>query len=64
MVAVGMVLAGLLIAAPGSIDYLTSGDYASISGEMMAEKAYVESAREFIGLLMAAACLFYYGRSR
>jgi len=59
-VAGGMVLAGLLIAAPGFVDYLGSGDYASISGKMMAEKPYVESAREFLGLLIAAVGLFFY----
>ncbi len=58
----GMVLAGLLIAAPGFVDYLASGDYASIGGEMMEEKPYVESAREFAGLLIAAVGLFLYGR--
>jgi hypothetical protein len=62
LVAGGMVLSGLLIAAPGVVDYIASGDYASIRGKMLAEKAYVESAREFIGLLMASVCLIYYRR--
>lgn len=62
-VAAGMVLAGLLIAIPGFIDYLASGDYASIGGAMMAEKPYVEPAREFLGLMIAAAVMFFYGRS-
>ena len=62
-VAGGLVLAGLLIAAPGFVDYLTSGDYGSIGGKMMAEKPYVEPAREFLGLLIAAIALFFYGRS-
>ncbi len=61
-VAGGMVLAGLLIAAPGVVDYLASGDYSSIDEKMMDEKPYVESAREFIGLLIAAAGLIFYGR--
>ncbi|HUU73061.1 MAG TPA: transmembrane 220 family protein [Burkholderiales bacterium] len=56
----GMVLAGMLIAGPGFIDFLVSGDYASINDKMSAEKPYVESAREFIGLLMAAVCLIAY----
>ncbi len=60
LLAAGMVLAGLLISLPGFIDYLSSGDYSSIGGKMMAVKPYVESAREFLGLLIAAICLSLY----
>ena len=60
LVAAGMVLAGLLISVPGFVDYLASGDYAAIGGNMMAEKAYVEPAREFLGLLIAAVVLVFY----
>lgn len=63
VVGFGLVLAGLLIAGPGFIDYIVSQDYASITGKMMADKPYVEAAREFIGLLMASACLVFYARS-
>ena len=62
MLAGGMVLAGLLISGPGLLDYIASGDYDSISGKMMDEKPYVESAREFVGLFAAAICLLIYGR--
>lgn len=62
-VAAGMVLAGLLIAAPGFVDYLASGDYAAIGEKMKDEKPYVETAREVVGLLIAAAGLIFYGRS-
>ena len=62
LVAAGMVLSGLLIAAPGFIDYLTSGDYSSIGGKMMLAKPYVEAAREFIGLAIAAIALSFYNR--
>lgn len=61
-VASGMVAAGLLVAMPGFIDYLSSGDFASIGGEMMIDKPYVESAREFGGLLIAAFTLLIYQR--
>jgi hypothetical protein len=61
-IAFGMVVAGLLISSPGFLDYLTSGDYAAIGGQMMVEKPYVESAREFLGLLIAAACVAFYAR--
>ena len=57
LLAGGMVLAGLLIAVPGFVDFLVSGDYASINGKMSPEKPYMESARESIGLLIAAICL-------
>ena len=60
LIASGMVLSGLIIATPGTIDYLTSSDFAAIRGKMLGEKPYVESAREFIGLAMAAISLIYY----
>jgi hypothetical protein len=56
-VTMGMVLAGLLISGPGVIEYFTAEDYASIYGGMSAEKPYVESAREFGGLLIVAIYL-------
>ena len=61
-VASGMVAGGLLVAMPGFIDYLSSGDFASIAGEMMNSKPYVESAREFGGLIIAAFTLAIYQR--
>ena len=52
-VSMGMILAGLFISGPGAMEYFASEDYASISGDMLAAKPYVESAREFGGLLIA-----------
>ena len=63
VIAFGMVLAGLLISWPGFLDYLGSGDYSAIGSEMTVEKPYVESAREFLGLLIAAICLMFYART-
>lgn len=57
LVALGGVVAGLLIAAPGFQEYVQSGDWASLGGEMRADKPYVESGREFIGLVIAGAAL-------
>lgn len=57
-----MAVAGLLISWPGFLDCLTSGDYAAIGGQMMSEKPYVESAHEFLGLLIAGACVALYAR--
>ena len=58
----GLAAACLLVSFPGFIDFLNSGDYASIGGEMSADKPYVESAREFLGVLIGVACLRYYWR--
>lgn len=59
-IAAGMILSGLLIAAPGFADYLSSGNYGAITGEMMDNIPYVESAREFGGLAIAAGILAFY----
>lgn len=50
---IGGIAAGLLIAAPGVADYLTSGDL-SLTGDM-ARASHIEPAREFGGLLLALA---------
>ena len=60
----GIILAGLLIAWPGFVDYLQSGDYASLVGAMSPDKPYVEPAREFLGLVIAGAALIPYWRDR
>ena len=59
-VAAGMVIAGLLVSLPGFFDFLESGDYASVGGEMSAEKPYIEPAREFLGIFIGALCLVCY----
>ena len=61
-VAFGIILAGLLIAWPGFVDYLRSGDYASLVGAMTPDKPYVEPAREFLGLVIAGVALSPYWR--
>lgn len=58
----GAVLAGLITALPGTWQYLISGDYGSIMGDMRPDN-YVEPAREFFGLLLLLAVLVYYVRS-
>ncbi|MDH4126967.1 MAG: transmembrane 220 family protein [Gammaproteobacteria bacterium] len=60
-IATGLVVAGLLIAFPSLIDYLQSGDFVSITGDMRSA-SYVEPAREFVGLLLAFGLLLYYLR--
>lgn len=56
----GMILSGMIYAAPGFIDYLQSGRYGTITGSMNGPDAYVEPAREFIGLAMALAIVAFY----
>ena len=53
----GMVLAGLLMSAPGTLDYFSAGEWASIYGKMLNHQPYIESAREFGGLLIAGSYL-------
>ena len=57
LVTLGAVIAGVLIAAPGFVDYLQSGDWSSIAEHMNDEEPYIEQGREFVGLLIAAAAL-------
>lgn len=57
LVTLGAVTAGVLIAAPGFIDYLQSGNWGSIAEHMNDEEPYIEQGREFVGLLIAAAAL-------
>ncbi len=61
-IVVGLVSAALLLSFPGFVDYMRSGDYASLTGGMSAEKPYVESAREFLGTAIGAVCLLFYRR--
>lgn len=58
--AMGMIIAGLLMSLPGFWDYLTADDYLSITREMLGDKPYVEYGREFLGLLIAACLLMPY----
>ncbi|MEM7218439.1 MAG: transmembrane 220 family protein [Pseudomonadota bacterium] len=56
----GLLLAGLLQSLPGFVDYLTSDDLVSLTGAMNPALPFIESAREFIGLLLGAICLLVY----
>jgi len=49
---IGMTISGMMYAAPGAVEYFQSGNWSSIAGSMDGPAAYVEPAREFIGLLM------------
>jgi len=58
---IGMIVSGMIYAAPGFFEYLQSGQLGTIAGSMDGPDAYVEPAREFIGLLIALAIVGYYG---
>ena len=64
LVVLGLVIAGMLIAAPGILQYVQSGDFASINDKMRPDKPYIESAREFIGLAIAGTALLALLRRR
>ncbi len=52
----GVLFAGLVISLPGSVDFVLSDDYASIVAEMDENRPHIESAREFLGLVIALIC--------
>lgn len=60
LIAMGLSLAGLLITLPGTLDFIAAGDYGSISGGMSDDKPWIESAREFGGLLVAFVYLLLF----
>lgn len=60
-VAVGGVVAGLLVSAPGFVNYLGAGDF-GILFEDMHVAASVEPAREFLGLALSLIVLVCYVR--
>lgn len=58
----GAVAGGMIMAFSGFVAYFFSGDLQSLTGPMLAEKPWVEPAREFIGLGMALVALIWYQR--
>lgn len=56
----GLIGAGILMSGPGFLAYMVSHDYASLVGNMTMHKPYVEFAREFLGLIIAATGVIYY----
>lgn len=58
LVALGAATAGALIAVPGFVDYLQSGNWGAIGEHMNDEEPYIEQGREFVGLVFAAAVLW------
>ena len=58
-VVIGAVAAGMMATAPGFADYIGSGNFGSIFGDMR-EISYIEPTREFLGLLLALSLLVFY----
>jgi len=57
---IGMIISGIIYAAPGFIDYLNAGNFGSITASMDGPATYVEPAREFLGLSIALLIVGYY----
>lgn len=62
LVTLGAVIAGALIAVPGFVDYLQSGNWGAIGEHMNDEEPYIEEGREFVGLIIAAVALWLLNR--
>ena len=61
-VALGGVLAGMLISVGGFLAYLSSAAFGSIFGDMLASPSYVEETREFLGLAICLIALTWRSR--
>lgn len=59
-VVIGGVIAGIMIAIPGVLNFVDYGSLDELFGKMTAAKPYVESTREFGGLLIALIVLVSY----
>ena len=57
-VALGAAIAGILIAAPGFEEFLLSGNYGRIFGDMAGSQD-IESAREFLGLTLTILVILW-----
>lgn len=59
-ITIGAVLAGMIYAIPGVLNFIDFGSFDELPGKMTASKPYVESTREFGGLLIALIVLASY----
>lgn len=59
-IVIGGVVAGLIYAAPGVLDFFEHGSLDDLIGKMSSSKSYVESTREFAGLLIVLIVLASY----
>ena len=59
-IVIGAVAAGIIFSIPGVLNFIDYGTFEELTGEMMASKEYIESTREFGGLLIALIVLTSY----
>ncbi len=59
-VTIGGVVAGLIYAVPGVLNFVDYGSFEELFGDMAASKPYVESTREFGGLMIVLIVLASY----
>ncbi len=59
-IAIGGVVAGLIYAVPGVLNFIDFGSLDELTGKMSASKPYIESTREFAGLMIALIVLASY----
>lgn len=57
---IGAVVAGLMVAAPGVLNFMDYGSFDDLVGGMNSSKPYIESTREFGGLMIALIVLASY----
>lgn len=54
-ITIGGVVAGLIYALPGVLNFIDFGSIDDLTGVMTSSKPYIESTREFSGLLIVLA---------
>ena len=59
-ITIGGVVAGLIFAVPGVLNFIEFGSFDELTGAMTASKPYIESTREFSGLMIALIVLASY----
>lgn len=57
---IGAIVAGMIFSIPGVLNFVEYGTFDELMGKMSASKPYVESTREFGGLLIALIVLASY----
>jgi hypothetical protein len=59
-IVIGGAVAGLIYAVPGVLNFIEYGSFEELTGKMTASKPYIESTREFGGLLIVLIVLASY----
>jgi Transmembrane family 220, helix len=59
-ITIGAAVAGLLMAIPGVLNFIDFGSFSELFGDMHASKPYIESTREFGGLMLVLIVLASY----